>query len=275
MLIRARSRVENTARAFFLGSHLFMPLREAYQLCFNREKLAFRRRMRAFYSAFVRTGDVVFDIGANVGAYSEVFCALGARVVAVEPNPKCQRVLELMARTRRIHIQRCAAGDIPGRMPLHLCEEHGLSTVWDEWQETVRNSPLHCNAKWTGDIEVEVLTLDQLAVKYGVPSFVKIDVEGFDDRVLRGMSFRPNAVTFEFNKNMPGVCLRCLDAPAMSEGYQFNFVRAFEMQFASANWMSKEELGQKLSILAADEEYGDVVAKREEVLVDRNGVSSK
>jgi len=240
-----------------------MPLREGYQLCFNREKLAFRRKMRAFYSAFVHSGDLVFDIGANVGAYSEVFCALGAQVVAVEPNPKGQRVLELLARTRRIHIQRCAAGEIPGRMPLHLCEEHGLSTVSDEWRETVRNSPLHCDAKWAGDIETEVLTLDQLVVKYGVPSFVKIDVEGFDDRVLRGMSFRPNAVSFEFNKNMPDVSLRCLKAPALSKGYQFNFVRGFEMQFASAVWMSKEELSEKLSVLAGDEEYGDVVARRE------------
>lgn len=41
-----------------------------------------------FYSKFINNNDLVFDIGANIGNRTEVFLGIGARVIAVEPNPK-------------------------------------------------------------------------------------------------------------------------------------------------------------------------------------------
>jgi FkbM family methyltransferase len=245
------------------GSGLFFPLRSGYQFLFDRDKMAFRRRMREFYAPFVRPGDTVFDVGANVGTYSEVFTGLGAKVVAVEPNPFCYQNLDRLARVRKVFVQRCAAGDVPGKLSLHLCEDSGLSTVTDHWYEAAHQSPLHRDAKWTGTIEVDVVTVDQLAARYGIPKFVKIDVEGYDDHVIRGMSFRPSAISFEFNREIPQVALRCLQAPAFAEGYEFNYVRGLEMQLVSKRWMRAEELRDTIRNLAGDVEYGDVLARRE------------
>jgi FkbM family methyltransferase len=219
--------------------------------------------MRDFYAAFVRPGDTVFDVGANVGNYSEVFADLGARVIAVEPNPYCYQNLDRLARVRKVFVQRCAAGDVPGKLSLHLCEQSHLSTVTEHMYEAVQQSPLQRDAKWIGTLEVDVVTVDQLAARYGIPSFVKIDVEGYDDQVIRGMSFRPSALSFEFSRLTPQVALSCLQAPVFAEGYEFNYVRGLEMQLVSKRWMRPEELRDNIRSLAGDVEYGDVLARRE------------
>src|SRR5436305_15306189 len=52
-----------------------------------------RDRRADFYSQFVAPGSLVFDIGANVGNRVQVFLAIGARVVAVEPQQFCVETL--------------------------------------------------------------------------------------------------------------------------------------------------------------------------------------
>ena len=50
---------------------------------------------RALYGKFISRGDLVFDIGCNLGQKSVTFLRLGARVIALEPNPNCAPVLDL------------------------------------------------------------------------------------------------------------------------------------------------------------------------------------
>jgi FkbM family methyltransferase len=217
-------------------------------------------QMRAFYAPFVRRGDLVFDVGAHFGKYAECFTALGATVIAIEPNPGCCNSLRRLARSRNVHVENCAVGDQPGKLKLHICVEYpSLSTVTSEWYEAAQNSPLqHRNAHWQEPIEVDVVTLDQLAARYGVPSFVKIDVEGFDDHVLRGMSFQPRALSFEFNREVPQVAHRCFDAPVLATGYEFNYT--YGTKLSSGQWMDAKEL--RSQIFNGERYFGDVVARR-------------
>src|SRR4030095_1106868 len=53
-----------------------------------------RRRMAVFYRQFLHPGDLAFDIGAHVGNRIRVFRRIGARVVAVEPQPDFVAVLQ-------------------------------------------------------------------------------------------------------------------------------------------------------------------------------------
>lgn len=258
----SRRGLEKSAREALYGSRLFFPARECYQFFLDRRRLAFRRRMRGFYSPFVRRGDLVFDVGANIGLYSEVFSQLGAKVVAVEPNPRCCERLDRLARSCQVHIERCAAGAAPGEAELHLCENPGLSTLTARWLEAARRSVLHRDAGWTGTITVQVLTLDQLAQRHGIPCFVKVDAEGYDDQVLRGMSFRPEALSFEFNREIPEVALSCLDTPVLADGYEFNFVWGLEMRLVSHSWMCADWVRHLIGSSPSFTEYGDVVARR-------------
>jgi len=257
-----RHRLEKSAREMLYGSALFFPLRSAYQYVFNRQMLLARREALRFYAGFVRRGDLVFDIGANVGSYSELFCELGAKVVAVEPNPQCCQSLRRLARARPVSVENCAAGDLPGKATLHVSDYSGLSTLTNDWREASQQAPLNRDAKWPVNLEVEVITLDQLARRYGLPDFVKIDAEGYDDHVLRGMSFRPAGLQFEFNRWLPEVAMRCFDAPVLANGYDFNYTCGLEMRLACEHWVRQDELRLRLDALTGDGWNGDVLARR-------------
>jgi FkbM family methyltransferase len=273
-----KARIEEFARERFFGSRLFSPARTAYQFLFNRQKFSNRRHMLRFYSQLIRRDDLVFDVGANVGVYTEVFAALGAKVIAVEPNPRCCRVLQQLAQRLPVQVRQCAVADAPGKLTLQVCENHLLSALAPTVADAAERSPLHREAHWTDSIEVEVKTLDQLATVFGVPQFIKVDAEGVDDRVLRGMSFRPRIVSFEYYRHLPDVALRCMDTPVFASGYEFNYVQGVDMQFASKNWLPLGEFRAQLESLArGGEDYGDVIARSLESAPAkpvRNGASS-
>ncbi|HYL65394.1 MAG TPA: FkbM family methyltransferase [Candidatus Methylomirabilis sp.] len=250
-----------TARRLFLGSRVYSPLRSGYQFLFDRARYDHRLKMRSFYGAFIRKGDVVFDVGAHVGRYSEVFADLGGSVVAVEPNTRCCEQLRHLAAIKDVHVENCAAGDEPGKLKLQVCENSFLSTVAPAYYEEAKRTDIHKHERWLEPVDVDVVTLDQLAQRYGVPSFVKIDAEGYDDHVLLGMSFRPEALIFEYAHILPEVARRCFATPILSTGYEFNFSRGLNLKLASEKWLRASEILDRLPEFVADEVYGDVIAR--------------
>jgi predicted ThiF/HesA family dinucleotide-utilizing enzyme len=73
------------------------------------------RAMDALYAQFIRPGDLTFDIGAHVGDRVAAFRRLGARVVAVEPQPALHRTLTLLyGRDRDVVLIRSAVGRTSG-----------------------------------------------------------------------------------------------------------------------------------------------------------------
>src|SRR6266478_9937394 len=82
-----------------------------------------QRRMRGFYSAFARPGDVVFDVGAHAGNRARAFAALGCRVVALEPQPDFVRVLRaLFTHNSNVIVVEAAVSNSAGQATLALSE---------------------------------------------------------------------------------------------------------------------------------------------------------
>jgi FkbM family methyltransferase len=144
------------------------------------------------------------DIGANSGLYSIYIAAQmprGSRVIAVEPNPQmCGRIkknAELL-RSRgqaldvSIEIQACALGEGPGTLYLDLSEGLGGAHL--------------VSGPAQGCVPVPVETLANLCRQNRVASIqaLKIDVEGYEDRVLLpflkecGPQLLPGAVVMEY-----------------------------------------------------------------------------
>src|SRR3954470_10225016 len=77
--------------------------------------------MDRLYAQFVKPGNLVFDIGAHVGDRITSFRRLGARVVALEPQPGPAAILQfLFGRDRAITLLRKAAAGKEGELPLHI-----------------------------------------------------------------------------------------------------------------------------------------------------------
>jgi FkbM family methyltransferase len=172
------------------------------------------RLRRRFLRQFVRRGDLVFDIGANVGEYTVTFLELGARAVAVEPNPDLAQILR--RRLPDVPVEAVAVSDREGTAVLQVGERHREATIALPYAELLRDRGQNLRA-----IEVPVTTLDSLAAKYSPPDFVKIDVEGNEAHVLRGMTtFAPPALSFEYHPSLLDAARECLEMLAAS-GYGF------------------------------------------------------
>ena len=150
--------------------------------------------MDAFYRRFLQPGDLAFDLGSHVGNRIRSWRALGARVVAVEPQPAMVRTLKLLyGRDRNVHILASAVGARDGRMPLHLnLANPTLSTASADFIAHAQAAPSFRGQRWRATIEVPVVSLDGLIAAHGAPNFVKIDIEGHEAEALRGRgSTRP------------------------------------------------------------------------------------
>ena len=176
-----------------------------------------------FYGSFVSKDSLVFDIGANRGQHTRCFLALGASVIAVEPLPACVAELRAMYAKRRVTIIPCAVGDRPSTAELHVGIHTSLSTLSEEWLRTAQSSPRFKDVSWEETVEVPVITLDSLVEKYGVPDFIKIDVEGFESKALNGLSKMPRALCFEFNTEYLEATLECLQKRCFPNEARFNF----------------------------------------------------
>lgn len=142
------------------------------------------------YSRFVQPGDLVFDIGANVGARTATFLNMGCRVVAVEPNPEEAAQISAQATV----LSGFAVAERSGRGILHLCTEKPyLASLVDSYRD------FYPDDRFDRDLDVELVTLDDLIVEYGVPAFVKVDVEGGEANVLRGLHTPLDAMSLELH----------------------------------------------------------------------------
>ena len=126
----------------------------------------------------VSEGHVVYDVGANFGIHTLLLSRLvGAdgRVYAFEPVPEIADELEGNLRlndVRNVTVIRQALSDTQGTARFDRGHHAGAG---------------HLSAA-SGDLEVEVTTLDDFAEEHRPPTLVKVDAEGAESRVLRGGS---------------------------------------------------------------------------------------
>ncbi|TCC00295.1 FkbM family methyltransferase [Micromonospora zingiberis] len=216
--------------------------------------------MDAFYARFVRPGDLVFDIGSHVGDHIGSFRRLGARVVAVEPQPSCLRVLRaLYADDDQVTLVEAACGAQPGRVSFLVNSANPtVSTASPDFVAAAAGAGGWEGQVWDGQIEVPVTTVDTLIAEHGTPTFAKIDVEGFEDAVLAGLTRPLPALSFEFTTIGRSVALRCLDRLAALGFGGFDVALGDEKTLTLGGWVSAAEMAMHLLTLPHEANSGDV-----------------
>jgi FkbM family methyltransferase len=200
-----------------------------------------RPAMTSLYQKWVKPGALVFDIGANVGNRIDLFLELGAKVVAVEPQQECIEILQKKYGDK-INIENIGLSHSEGVLEFHIADESTISSFSEEFITKTGANRFKRN-KWKETIKVPVSTFDKLIEKYGVPDFSKIDVEGFELEVLKGLNQKTPALSFEYC--VPEMseklyeCLERLNTMDPSTSYNYSIGESFVL--ASDKWYSFPE----------------------------------
>jgi FkbM family methyltransferase len=240
-------------------------MHDLYWRAADRRLFDSRSKELEFYRSLLggfRRGDLIFDVGANVGDKTDLFLRLGARVVAVEPDEHNQEIL----RGKFLNYRLAPKPVIP--VGKAVSDKSTIETMWidgpgsavntlsQKWVETLRANKdqfehAHFGLEFGRRKDVETTTLEELILTHGMPLFVKIDVEGHEASVIRGLKHPVPFLSFEINLpefRPEGLeCVRLLDGLA-ADG-EFNCAADLQGGMVLDKWLGAREFSSLLEQL--------------------------
>ncbi|MDI1335076.1 MAG: FkbM family methyltransferase [Lacunisphaera sp.] len=248
--------------AALLGVENYAALHAIRQARLNRlTEQADDARRAALYRRWVGPGDLVLDIGANLGNRTRVFAGLGARVVAVEPQAHCRAALRWQFLfQRRVRIVPAAAGRDNTPQRIVQFETDVLSSMNPDWIAAARQSGRFGELCPVREVTVPCVTLDQLIAEHGRPAFTKIDVEGYEAEVLAGLAQPAGTLSYEVTPELPAAAAVCLQRLAALGYRRFQLSAGESMELGDA-WLDAGALQRRLDQLAEGaNDFADVYA---------------
>lgn len=232
-------------------------VRELYWKMAGRQRIAAREKQINFYRyllAEMRQGDFIFDVGANEGFKTDLFLRLGARVVAIEPDEMNQSILrERFVKLRFVRKPLVIVGKA-------VSDKSAVETMWidgpgsavntlsQKWATALKGNKArhacgHYGLDFARQQTVETTTLEELISAYGVPIFIKIDVEGYELNVLRGLQRPVRYLSFEVNlPEFRPEGLQCVEVLGrLAAAGKFNYAVDCEQGLALERWLGTDE----------------------------------
>jgi FkbM family methyltransferase len=229
---------------------------------FFAEEREMIKQRGVFLSNFVQHNDLVFDVGANEGNRVEAFLINNCKVVAVEPQKSCVAILNKKF-GNKITIEPVGLGEKPGEMEMFISESSTLSTFSTEWKEKIENGRFK-TVGWQNKVMVPISTLDLLIEKYGTPKFVKVDVEGFELEVFKGLTKSIPMISFEYAVPEQIKSLQqCVEVLAANNpNTTFNYCIGEILKFEESKWVNADEMKKIIESPAfVQSAFGDIYAK--------------
>lgn len=212
----------------------------------------------------ISEGTLVFDVGCNLGSKAEEYLKYNTKVIGFEPQPKCVAVLRnKFANNNNVVIEEIGLDSKSGTSVIYEASYHSISSMSLDFINTVKKERF-ADYSWGNEIPINVDTLDNMISKYGLPGYIKIDVEGYELNVLKGLTKKINVISIEFNPEMCSNSIECINyLDSLNGGSVYNYGSQNNGYFEFNDWVSKDEIINYIeSINDFQIEFGDIYIKK-------------
>ncbi len=226
----------------FSNSNLYFSwMRPSTYKRIQKDRLFYKKLMQD-----VKGKKIIFDVGANRGEKSRVFSEIADIVIAFEPSGNLSKVLSVIFKNSNVQIINCALGSEKTSLNYYEIEcKDGYSSLSEKHIDAIRSKEILNPKDIITSSIVQVETLDNYITKYGKPQFIKIDVEGYEYEVLKGLKTPVALLSFEIN--LPDFreetinCINYLSALSNNQ-YKFNIINDLnDMNFLFKDNLTSEE----------------------------------
>ncbi len=238
--------------------------KEIFMIRLGMRKELFKQKAAAIskvYQNIIKPGMTVFDIGANQGHYAAAFIKLGAEVVCAEPQTDCFKILKARYKNNpKVHLLNCAVDCEQGEKKIHISNMNTISSMSEDWILAVKDSKRFPDAEWSKEATVKTVTLESLIAKYGRPGFIKIDVEGYELNVLKGLKSKVPLISIEYTYEIIENAVKCIEY-LKSIGEILIVLDDTNIISDESKWMKPEDVITALRSLKDSNANGDLFIK--------------
>jgi FkbM family methyltransferase len=254
-----KSKIRSVAQKLGLYEWI-VKLLNARQIRSNRQQEKKNADQRLiFYSSFLKQGDLVYDVGANVGNRVRSFLQIGCKVIAVEPQDECVHILQKEF-GNSIEIIKKGLGSKEEEKTMYVANESTISSLSEQFIERLKKDRFK-RYNWDRQIKIQLTTLDKLISQHGKPLFCKIDVEGYEYEVLKGLSQPLKYISIEYAvPEQTDILIDCINyCTQLNPNYKFNYCVGESMQYLLQKPMNATDFLQHVQTAQFQEtEFGDV-----------------
>jgi FkbM family methyltransferase len=221
-----------------------------------------RSQWLKFYKNTLPKNSLVFDIGAHVGSKTRSMRNAGAKVVALEPQQPFAGFLKKTLPSDVVFIE-AAAGENEAEAQMSVSTKHPtVSSLREDFVSSAGSAPGFKKVKWDQKQLVRITTVDSLISQYGLPNYIKIDVEGFELEVLKGLSHSVELISFEVLAGFPKLAIEVLDRVSQLGEYEFNLVIGEKAIFSWQQWQEKKVVANWIENQSPSSKSADLFARK-------------
>jgi len=210
---------------------------------------------------------LIFDVGLNLGNKSNIYLSQGAKVIGFEPQEDCfNYAIDRFSFYKSIgnfRAENIALSDSIGVADFYRSPQHVLSSMSTEFIQESEKQRFK-GSVWNTKIQVPTSTLDKQIKEYGRPKYIKIDVEGFEYNVLKGLTNPVEYISIEFTPELYSNSEKCIDyLDALNQGKcEYNYVYRENDHYYFDSWQNIESIKNYLSsVNDFVYEFGDIYIK--------------
>jgi FkbM family methyltransferase len=211
-------------------------------------------KRRKFYRNLIHSTNLCFDIGANIGTKSKTMIAIGAKVIAFEPQSSCHEQLSKI-KNSNFNFYPFAVGAKNEEKELHLSSYSEIATLSKQFIDNYSSEKVF----WINTEKVQVKSIDYLIDQFGLPDYCKIDVEGYELEIVHNLSHQIPMIELEFTEKFLSDTLQIIEK--LGSNYEYNFNLNEQLKFQLKNWVKKNEIKSILTQLPKDKLHGNLFCK--------------